>query len=54
VTPFIQGVLLGVAVGAAILKALEMIVEELRRLRAYEKAREKLRRFIQGDEEAGS
>jgi len=49
VTPFVQGFLLGVAVGAAMLKALELIVEELRRIRAYERTRESLRRFIQGE-----
>ncbi len=50
-TPFVQGLLLGVAAGAALLKALEMIVEEWRRIKAYERARERLRCFIQGDEE---
>lgn len=48
-TPFIQGFLLGVAVGAALLRALELLVEEFRRIRAYERARESLRRFIQGE-----
>ena len=40
------GFVMGLAVGAALVK----LVEEIQRLRAYERARESLRRFIQGEE----
>jgi len=49
VTPFVQGFLLGAAVGAAMLKALELIAEEIRRLKAYERTRKSLKQFIQGE-----
>jgi len=43
------GLAVGASIGTATLRALEIICEELRRIRAYERAREKLRRFIQGE-----